>query len=465
MGDGPINRLNFTCSEMMMNGLSDEVFERRRRRLMSEIGDDAVAIVVGAQPQHRSNDTNYPYRPSSDVLYLTGFDEPGAVVLLAPGHDEGEFAMFVPGRDPKYERWEGSRCGPEGAVEDFGADRAFSLDELDDEIGTWLTDRDRLYYTLGSDDEFDERVVGWVQNHRHRRNKPPSAPGTIVDLRDLLYRARLTKSAEELDIMRRAAEITAEAHIAAMKHCRPGMHEYELQALVEYHFRRNGAEFPAYTSIVGAGDNATVLHYTDNDSPIGADDVVLIDAGCEYGYYAADITRSFPADGTFSPAQRDIYQAVLDVQTAAIDDIEPGFAYEKLRQNTRRRLCEALVELELVDGSVQEVFEEETYRDYYPHSVGHSLGIDVHDVGLAPANEGDPRPLDEGMVLTVEPGIYVPSDDESAPEAMRGIGVRIEDDILVTADGTENLTASCPKEADDIEALVGSGDATDLELL
>ncbi len=445
-----------------MEQLPDQVFEQRRARLMDSIGDDAVAVVVGPGMQHRSNDTDFRYRPSSDVLYLTGFREPEAVVLLAPGHDDGEFVMFVPGRDPKHERWEGRRAGPEGAEENYGADAAFALDELDDEIGAWLEGRDKLFYTLGTDDQFDRRVIHWMQSERHRRSKPHSVPGQIVDLRDLLYEQRLIKSDAELELMRHSAQITVEAHNLAMKYCRPGMYEYELQALIEYHFLRRGAEFPAYASIVGAGDNATILHYTENRSRIEEGDVVLIDAGCEYQYYAADITRSFPAGGQFTPAQRDLYQAVLQAQKAAIDDVRPGMGYQQLRDNTRRRLSQSLLDLGLLEGTLDEVLEEKDFHDYYPHSVGHSLGVDVHDVGLVPDNEDDPCALREGMVLTIEPGLYVPADDESAPEEMRGVGIRIEDDVLVTADGAENLTVGCPKEPDAVEQLVGSADPDQL---
>ncbi len=447
-----------------MEALPDEVFERRRRQLMDEIGDHAVAIVVGPSLQKRSNDTAFPYRPSSDVLYLTGFREPEAVLLFAPGHEDGEFVMFVPERDEKMERWEGRRAGPEGAVDKFGADAAFGLDELDDELPNWLKGRDRLYYTLGTDDDFDAQVIRWTQTKRHRRHGLPKAPGVIADLRDVLHVARLQKSNEEVELIRRACEISTEAHILAMKHCRPGMYEYELQALVEYHFRRSGAEFPAYTTIVGSGDNATILHYTDNRSPIDDGDVVLIDAGCEYQFYAGDITRSFPANGSFTPAQRDIYQAVLEAQKAAIDDIEPGFSYDQLRENTRRRLTQALVDLGLLDGSVDELVEEKEYRAYYPHSIGHSMGVDVHDVGIMRESEDDEVALVEGMVLTIEPGIYVPKSDESAPEEMRGVGVRIEDDVLITASGTENLTPDCPKTVDEVEDLVGSGEPSALKL-
>lgn len=447
-----------------MEALSDEVFERRRGRLMDGIGDDGVAIVVGPPMQHRSNDTDFQYRPSSDVLYLSGFREPEAVLVLAPGHDDGEFVMFVPDRDDKKERWEGRRAGPQGAVKRFGADAAFGLDDVDDELPKWLEGRDRLYYTLGTDEKFDRRVVRWTQTLRHRRDGVARAPGVIVDLRDVLHVTRLQKSTEELEMMRRACQISSEAHILAMKYCRPGIHEYELQALVEYHFRRSGAEYPAYSSIVGSGANATILHYTDNRSRIEQGDVVLIDAGCEYQFYASDITRSFPVDGSFTPAQRDIYQAVLAAQKAAIDDVEPGFSFMQLKRNTRRRLTESLVELGLLEGSIDELVDEKDYRDYYPHSIGHSLGVDVHDVGVMRDDEDDDFELRKGMVLTIEPGIYVPADDESAPEQMRATGVRIEDDVLITASGVENLTAQCPKEADDIEELVGSGESTALEL-
>ena len=447
-----------------MRGLSPEVFEARRERVMEAIGEGAVAVVVGAGEKQRSNDTNYPYRASSDVIYLTGFEEPKTVVVLAPGHEGGEVVMFVPGRDEKYERWEGRRQGPEGAVENYGADAAYALDDLDEELPRFLEGRQRLYYTLGSNGDFDERVIRWVQELRHARNKAAKAPAEIADLRDLLHGARVEKSPEEVQMLRRACEISSEAHILAMKHCRPGMYEYELQALVEYHFRRSGGDFPAYSSIVGAGDNATILHYTENRSQIEAGDVVLIDAGCEYQFYAGDITRSFPADGTFRPAQSDLYEAVLEVQEKTVAAIKPGVTYESLQEMSRRGLCEAMIDLGLLDGEVDELLEEKAYSDYYPHSIGHSLGMDVHDVGLIPVEADADRPLREGMVLTIEPGLYIPGTDEEAPEAFRGTGIRIEDDVLVTADGVENLTSSCPKSVDAIEALVGSGDREALEL-
>lgn len=439
-----------------MTVFTAEVYKERRRQLMELIGPEGVAILAGPPLRQRSHDTQYAYRPSSDILYLTGFKEPETVLVLAPGHGDGEFILFVPDRDPLMEQWEGRRAGPEGAVRDFGADLAFGLSELEENLPKFLAGREQLYYTLGTREDFDRRVVKWTQELRHRRNRGSQAPGQIIDLRDLLFQARLFKSPEEIAVLERACQISSEAHILAMKYCRPGMWEYELQALIEYHFRRSGGEYSAYTTIVGAGDNATILHYTENDCQIGEDDVVLIDAGCEYGFYAGDITRSFPASGKFTPAQRDLYQAVLEVQEAALADLRPGLTYEELQANTQRRITEALVDLGLLSGSVDQLVEEKKFSQYYPHSIGHSLGIDVHDVGMYRESEEVGTVLKKGMVLTIEPGIYVPAADASAPAALRGVGVRIEDDMLITASGARNLTADCPKSVEDVEGLVGS---------
>ncbi|MFW5968788.1 MAG: aminopeptidase P N-terminal domain-containing protein [Persicimonas sp.] len=439
-----------------MNPFNPERLAARRRELMERIGEGGVAILVANSEQTRSHDTDFPYRPSSDIMYLTGFEEPKSVVVLAPGHEEGEFVMFVRDRDSKKEQWDGRRAGPDGAVAEYGADAAFCIDEIDEKLPQFLEERERLYYTLGKHRAFDRRLTRWMNDLRHRRNQPSGAPAALLDLRDELHEMRLFKDDDEMEAMRRAARVTAEAHIEAMKRCRPGVHEYELQAALEAHFREHGANFPAYSSIVGSGDNATILHYIANRDVIDDGEVVLIDAGAELDYYAADITRSFPASGSFEPAQRDLYEAVLDTQLAVIDLIEPGLAYGELQKLAARRLTEAMVELDLLSGSIDELVEEEDYKAYYPHNIGHWLGIDVHDVGSYYDDEGEYRPLEPRMVLTIEPGIYVPADDEEAPEALRGVGVRIEDDILVTEEGHENLTSTCPKAIDEIEALVGS---------
>ncbi len=439
-----------------MYSFSPESFAARRRQFMDHIGEDGVAILVANPESTRSKDTEFPYRPASDILYLSGFREPQTVLVFAPGHDDGEFVMFVRARNPGEEQWTGRRAGPEGAMSDYGADAAFTLDDLDEKLPGFLEERERLYYTLGEHPKFDARVTRWINKLRHRRNKPSGAPGALIDVRDILHEMRLRKGPEELDLMRRAAEISSQAHVLAMKHCRPGMHEYELQALIEYHFRKSGAEFPAYTTIVGTGDNATILHYVDNRDVIEDGDVVLVDAGCEFEFYAGDITRSFPASGQFTSAQRDFYQAVLDVQVDLVDSIRPGLPYEELKAKSVRGLTQAMVDLKLLSGSVDELVEQETYKKYYPHSIGHWLGIDVHDVGPYHDVDGASRLLDPGMVLTIEPGLYVPRTDEDAPEEFRGVGVRIEDDVLVTDEGYENLTSSCPKAVDEIEAIVGT---------
>jgi Xaa-Pro aminopeptidase len=439
-----------------MYSLSPEHFENRRREFMSRIGDQGVAIFVANPHQSRSADTEYQYRPSSDVLYLSGFREPEAVIVLAPDHEDGEFVMFVRDRDEEAELWNGRRAGPEGAQNTYGADAAFAIEELDDKLPEFLEHRDTLYYTFGRNDDFDQKVIGWMKSLRHRRGKPPAAPAAIVDARDVVNDMRVIKTSEEIERMRASVDLTVEAHILAMQNCTPGIKEYELQALIEYHFRKNGAEYPAYESIVGSGNNATVLHYTDNRDTIESGDVVLIDAGAELEFYAGDITRSFPASGEFTPAQKDVYQAVLDAEIAAIDDVEPGLPYNELQDRTVRRLTQSMIDLGLLDGSVDELIDQEEYKRYYPHKIGHWLGIDVHDVGPYYDDDQNWRALEPGMVLTIEPGIYIPESDESAPEELRGLGIRIEDDILVTADGCENLSKACPKTIDEVEALVGS---------
>lgn len=435
-----------------------DLYAARRRRLMEKMGPDAVAVFVAPPQRQRSHDTEYPYRPSSDIIYLCGFEEPEAVLVLAPGHEDGDFAMFVRNRDPEKETWDGRRAGPEGAKAHFGADAAYVIDDLDEELPRFLQGRETLWYTLGNDATFDGKITQWLNKLRFRRGAAPAAPRQIADARDIVHEMRVHKEPAELDVMRTAARIASDAHIAAMKAVRPGMHEYEIQALLEYSFRRRGAFAPAYTTIVGSGVNATILHYTENRDPLGASDILLIDAGCEYQYYAADITRSYPVSGKFTPAQRDVYQAILEAQKAAIDDVQPGVAYNELQDRTARRLSQALIDLGILTGSVDENLENETYKQFYPHRVGHWLGSDVHDVGSYHDAEGNWRPLAPGMVVTVEPGLYFPETAE-IPDAFKGIGIRIEDDILVTAQGNENLTASCPKEVADLEAIIGTAAA------
>jgi Xaa-Pro aminopeptidase len=430
-------------------------FAARRRALMDLIGPNSVAIFIAPPERTRSHDTTYPYRASSDILYLSGFAEPESVLVLAPGHELGDFALFTRPRDPAREQWDGRRAGPEGARQRFGADAAYTIDTLDVELPRYLAGRDTLYYTLGHDEAFDQRVTGWFARLRHRRNEPPAAPASIRDARDVIDALRVFKSEDELAIMRRACQITSEAHELAMRACRPGIWEYQLQSIVESHFRMSGASYPSYTSIVGAGDNATILHYIENESRVPEGSVVLIDAGCELQGYAADITRSFPASGKFEPAHRDLYQAILDVQIGLVDMIRPGLPYASIQDTAAARLTDVLIQFGLIKTSHDEAMEQRLYKKYYPHGAGHWLGLDVHDVGSYFDQDGRTRTLAPGMVLTIEPGLYIPASDEDAPAALRGVGIRIEDDILVTEAGYENMTISCPKSVEAIEAITG----------
>lgn len=430
-------------------------YAEQRARFLDALGPDAVAIVSSPAEKIRSNDSTYPYRPSSDVVYLSGFEEPETVLLFAPGHPDGEFVMFVPPRDPERETWDGVRYGVEGATSVFGADAAFSIEEIDEVVPKYLAGRQELHYAVGSDPRFDDRVTSWLNKLRHRRGAAPAAPRALVDVRDALHELRLRKSPAELETMRRAAEIASQAHIRAMRATRPGLYEYQVQAELEYHFLQHGADFPAYTSIVGGGVNATILHYVTNRSRLKAGDLLLIDAGCELDFYAADITRTFPVAGTFEGAARDVYAAVLEAQKAAIEDVTLGTRYNVLRERTTERLTDALIQLGALSGSVDENIESKAYLQFYPHGVGHWLGMDVHDVGSYFDADGEWRKLETGMVVTVEPGLYFPVDD-TVPPQLRGIGVRIEDDVVVTASGPENLTISCPKEIAEIEEIVGT---------
>ena len=435
--------------------MDKRVYAERRARFMEAIGDDGVAIFTSPPERPRSQDTHFPYRPSSDIVYLSGFEEPQTVLVFAPGHDDGSFVMFVPPHDEEREGWDGARAGEDGAMSVFGADVAHSVDELEAVLPRYLEGRHTLHYTLGDDEAFDRKVGRWLNKLRFRRGKPPAAPRLIADARDIVHEMRLRKSEDELAMMRVAAKISAEAHVIAMRTAHPGIHEYELQAAMEHHFLRNGANYPAYTSIVGAGHNATVLHYVANRDRLEEDDVMLIDAGCEYDFYAADITRTWPVSGKFTPEERDAYQLVLEAQKAAIEDIAVGVRYNELQDRTVRRLTDALIELGILSGSADENIESEAYKKFYPHRVGHWLGMDVHDVGSYHDGDGEWRKLEAGMVVTVEPGLYFALDAD-VPEGFRGLGIRIEDDVAVTPDGRENLTQSCPKEIAEIEAIVGT---------
>ncbi len=433
--------------------ISRDEYARRRTHLLASLPAGSAALVAAATLKTRNRDAEFAFRQDSDFYYLTGFNEPDAILLLLPGRAEGEAVMFCPPRDPQMEIWTGYRAGPEGCVRNFGMDQAFELEHLDAQLPELLDGRLRLYYALGQNETLDTRVRGWVNAVRAKARQGAQPPQELVQLDTLLHEQRLFKSEAELEIMRRAGDISAAAHVQAMQICAPGMSEYQLEAEITAHCMREGARFQAYSPIVGGGANGCILHYIDNMDLLHDGDLVLIDAGCELDNYASDITRTFPVNGRFSPQQAELYQLVLDTQLACIDAIRPGVLWNDIHELSVRVLTEGLVRLGLLQGKTDTLIEEGAYRRFYMHRVGHWLGMDVHDVGDYKQN-GDWRPLEPGMVMTVEPGLYIAPDDESVAPQWRGIGIRIEDDVVITERGCEVLTDGVPKQIADIEALM-----------
>jgi Xaa-Pro aminopeptidase len=413
----------------------------------------SIAIIPAAREATRSNDTNYRFRQDSDFFYLTGFEEPEAIAVIKPG-EKHEYVLFVRPRDPEREIWDGRRAGVEGAKSEFGAQEALPIDEFDEKLSEILNDAEILYYRLGVNRELDDKIIREIARMRSLNRKPIHPPETIIDPATIVHELRVIKSPEELEIMQKAADIAAEAHCEAMKAVRPGMREYEVEALIEQIFRRHGAAAPAYTSIVGAGANATVLHYINNDGELRDGELLLVDAGAEYKGYASDITRTFPINGRYSKAQREIYDLVLKAQMSCVDMVRPGVTHEQLKQHSIEVLTEGMVELGLLQGTPVQLIKDKTYEKFYMHGLGHMLGIDVHDVGRYYFGK-ESRALEPGVVMTVEPGIYVAPDTKDVPEQYLGIGVRIEDDVLCTNNGPRVLTSKVPKQAEEIEALMG----------
>ena len=437
--------------------MSDDRREHARRRadFASKIGD-AVAILPSAPETIRTNDSHYLYRQDTDLHYLTGFDEPQSVLVLAPGHATTKSVLFVRPRDPERETWDGKRAGIEGAVRDFGVDAAYPIAELDARLPELLDTAPTLYYAFDRDDEFNRRIIALLKSYRSSRRRADGGPLAIVDPSTILHEMRVIKTAADVEGMRRAVGITREAHIAAMARSRPGMHEYEIQAILEYVFTSRGAQYPAYPSIVASGANATILHYTTNRHRVKDDDLVLIDAGAEVDFYCADITRTWPISGKFTPEQRAVYEIVLAAQARCIELCKPGVAFNSVVNDAATRtISEGLIDLGLVKGSLDEVIESGSYKRYYMHRIGHFLGMDTHDVGTMRESR-DWRPLQPGMVVTIEPGIYVPDEDGVDPR-FRGIGVRIEDNILITPNGHDNLADGTPKSIEDVERTIAEG--------
>jgi Xaa-Pro aminopeptidase len=429
--------------------LRKDEYARRRRQLMKLMGKGAIAILPATAEKQRNSDVHYRYRPDSDFHYLTGFDEPESVAVLIPGRPHGEYILFVRERDPARETWDGHRAGPEGAVRDHGADDAFPINDIDDILPGLLERCDRVHYVMGVDHEFDQRVIGWVNTLRGKAKQGVHSPQEFVALDHQLHDMRLYKSRPEAALMRRSAQIAVGAHIRAMKAARAGVTEYEVMAELLHEFHRHRADI-SYHPIVGSGANSCILHYHENSETLRDGDLLLIDAGCEYGMYASDITRTFPVSGRFTREQRAVYEVVLDAQEAALAKIRPGNHWNDPHDAAVRAITQGLVRLGLLQGRVPTLIKQEAYKKFYMHRTGHWLGMDVHDVGEYKVGD-EWRVLEPGMCLTVEPGIYIPAGMRGVPKRWANIGVRIEDDVLVTASGHELLTAGLPRTPAEIE--------------
>lgn len=430
-------------------------YARRRKALMAQMEPNSIAILPAAPVYIRNRDVEHVYRQDSDFQYLTGFPEPEAVMALIPGREHGEYVLFCRERDPERELWDGLRAGQDGAISQFGADDAFPIGDIDDILPGLIEGRERVYYAIGSNQEFDHRLMEWVNHIRAKARQGAMPPNEFVALNHLLHDMRLYKSAAEVKVMKEAAEISARAHIRAMQASRAGLFEYHLEAELDYEFRKGGAKMPAYGSIVAAGRNACILHYRENDAVLKDGDLVLIDAGCEIDCYASDITRTFPVSGRFSPEQKAIYELVLKANEEAFKFIAPGRHWNEAHEATVRVITAGLVDLGLLEGDVDELIASEAYKPFYMHRAGHWLGMDVHDVGDYKVG-GQWRVLEVGMAMTVEPGIYIAPDNDKVAKKWRGIGVRIEDDVVVTKKGCEILTNGVPKTVSEIEALMAA---------
>ncbi len=419
--------------------------------------DNSIAVIPAAHEATRSYDTEFKFRQDSDFWYLTGFPEPDAVAVIDPSSKK-PFTLYVRPRDLEMETWFGRREGVQGAVKNYGADKALPIEKFAADLPKLLDGHDRLYYRFAVDKVLDQQILSYLSGQRQRRLKTAYPPHTIVDPTVIIGDMRLHKSADEVKLMQKAATISAEAHILAMKKTKPGMNEFQVESLIEAYMRENGASGVAYNSIIGGGENATILHYVENNRPLNDGDLLLIDAGAEFQGYAADITRTFPVNGKYSKAQREVYDVVLDVQLQCIEATKVGNTVLKRQELSIELLTEGMKKLGLLKGKTKDLIKKKSYMKYYMHGVGHYLGLDVHDAGryFTDQTAKNSRPFAPGMVLTVEPGLYIPPDDKTAPAKYRGIGIRIEDDVVVTEDGNLNLTAKVPKNPDEIEAIMAT---------
>lgn len=427
-------------------------FTRRRQEIMDQMGG-GVAIIPTSPVRSRNRDVEFPFRPDSDFYYLTHFPEPEAVAVLVPNRENGQYILFCREKDPDKEIWNGRRAGLEGACADYGADDAFPIDDIDDILPGLLENRDKVFCNMGHYPEHDSKLMNWVNEVRSKSRNGVHAPGEFVDIDHILHEARLIKRPEEIKLMKKAARISCQGHIRAMENCKPGMFEYQVEAELLYEFKKGGSPFPAYPPIVGGGANSCILHYTENNAKLKDGDLLLIDAGAEIDGYAADITRCFPVNGKFSGEQKALYEVVLESQLAAIDKVRPGNHWNDPHDAAVAVLVDGLRELKLLKGSIDKIMEKGEYRKFYMHRTGHWLGMDVHDVGDYKI-EDEWRLLEPGMVLTVEPGLYIPEGLKGVDARWWNIGIRIEDDVTVTRAGHEVLSQDAPKTISEIEALM-----------
>lgn len=428
---------------------------------IGQIGKDSIAVIPAAHEQTRSYDTEFKFHQDPDFNYLTGFPEPDAIAVIDPAAKKNKYTLFVRPRDPLMETWYGRREGVEGAKKNYGADRALPIEKFEKELAKMLNGHEKLYYRFGVDKKLDKMILQYLSGQRFRRLKTAYPPHTIIDPTILIHEMRLFKTDEEIELMKISGEIAAEAHILAMQSVKPGMNEFQVESLMEAYMRDRGAAGVAYNSIIGGGENATILHYVENNAPLKDGDLLLIDAGAEYKGYASDITRTFPVNGKFTAAQRDIYDVVLETQLACIEATKTGTTIKERQDLSIELLTEGMKKIGLLKGKTKDLIKKKKYEKYYMHGVGHYIGMDVHDAGRYFTDQAakNSRPFAPGMVLTVEPGIYVPPGDKDAPAKYRGIGIRIEDDVLVTEEGNVNLTSKVPKDAEAIEELMNKGKA------
>lgn len=435
--------------------MNKKEFKRRRRALMRQIGKGNIALIASATSKIRNRDIEFPFRQDSDFHYLTGFDEANALAVFIPGREQGEYILFCQEFDEKKALWEGACTGLEGATEHYVADDAFPIDDVDEILSGMLENKHKVFYPIGRDGELDQQIMEWINHIRKNSRNGVSAPGELLSLEHVLHEMRLFKSATEIKLMRRAIEVSGKAHKRAMQQCTPGLYEYQIESEIVHEFMQAGLRATAYPSIVAGGKNACILHYVDNKDRLKKGDLLLIDAGVECEHYAADITRTFPVSGKFSSAQKQLYQLVLDTQIAAIAQVQPGIPWNKAHDESVRVLTQGLVRLGLLKGNVAKLIKNEKYKQFYMHKIGHWLGMDVHDVGDYKLVD-EWRLLEPGMVLTIEPGLYIPADCKTVDSKWRGIGIRIEDNLLVTKNGNEVLSAAIPKEITEIETLMGT---------